>query len=121
MGKIKSQAVGCDQRALLHYVFTKYPSKRRMQQMRGRMIQHGAGTIGYVDTGRNLIPNREPPRLASSVVHMGGNVFLSVIDAKAAVGGTDVALVANLASALRIKGSAVQHDLPSLVRNDFLH
>ena len=51
MGEVEAQTVGRDQRTLLGDVIAEHAAQGGMQQVRGRVVEHGGGATRGVDAG----------------------------------------------------------------------
>src|SRR5690606_34075003 len=109
MREVEAQPVGRDQRALLGDVGAQHRAQHGMQQMSGRMVQHGGLPGSGVDPRRHRLALSQPALAQSPEVAVGIAVFDGVLDLELDAVGQQQPPVADLAAGLGIERRAFQH------------
>src|SRR5690606_32173500 len=105
------QAVGRDERALLLHVIAEHAAKRRVQQVRRRMVEANRFAPLAVDRGVEPVADAHGAAGDRADVAERRAELLRILDAKlAAVRAAKLAGVADLTAALGVERRAIEHD-----------
>ncbi len=115
VGKVKTGAIGIDQRTLLLHMLTQHFAQGFVHQVGSAVVALGGGTQRRVDMGSDAVADLQCAGGQGAMVakHIGLD-FLGVTHFKQRVVTEDGAFVADLAAALAVKRRAVQHHHPGL-------
>ena len=108
--EIEAQAIRRDERALLLNVRAEHLAQRRMQQMRGGVIQHDRGAALRVDLRLHAVADRDAARDERSLMAERRAELLRVGDLESRGADGKLAGVADLAAAFRVERRALEHD-----------
>ena len=103
MGEVEAQAVRRDQRAFLLHVFAEHLAKRRMHEVRRRVIEPDGLAALVVDDRVDGVPDIELALFDRPVVNDRVAAFLCVHDLEQLAGLGQDAGVADLAAAFGIE------------------
>ena len=110
--EVEAQPIGRHQRAFLLHVSAEHLAQRRMQQMRGGMIQYRGGAPRTIHLCRELIAQRGcGPRPALPTCAKALPRFDGVIDHEANAGAGQFPGIADLAAGLGVEGRGLEKHL----------
>ena len=106
---IETQALGCDERALLGDMIAEMPTQRRVQQMGRRVVGAELGAARRIDGEGQRVAAMQGAALDLAHMHdqIAGALLRVRDDEARAVGGGDLAAIAHLAAGFAIEGSLV--------------
>ena len=115
VGKVKTGALGVDQRTFLLHMVAQHFAQSLVHQVRGAVIAHGRRANGGIDLGLYRIAHLQGAMRHAAVVaeHIGLD-FLGIGHGKHTVCAADRALVTHLAAAFGIKRRRCQHHYAAL-------
>src|ERR1700730_17392109 len=116
MREIEAQPVGRHQRSFLLYVGAEYLAQRRVQQMRGAVIERRRLAPGAVHVSLEGVADTNAALLDVTRVRMRGAALVRVSHYEAHIGTGELARIPHLTARLGVERRAVEHDLTLLTR-----
>src|ERR1700682_5930400 len=120
MREIEAQPVGRHQRSLLLYVAAQYLAQRRVQQMRGAVIERSRLAPGAVHSRLERVADTNAALLEVTRVRVRGAALVRVLHHEANPGSGELAGTAPPTARLAVDRRAVEHDLTLLTRAERL-
>ena len=121
MSEVETQPVGRHERAFLLHMRAQHLAQRRVQQVRGRMVQYDRRAAFGIDLGGNAVADCDASHRDLADVAEGCAELLGIADREARGPGAKLTRIAHLPAALRIKRSAFQHHGARYARLERLH
>ena len=109
MRKIKTQALGIDQRSLLFDMLAQNSTQDSLEQMRRRMITRDRDTTFAVDRGLDRILDLQHPFGHHTLVHINIRDLLRIVDLDRAILARYHAGIRALTALFRVKRRLVQY------------
>src|ERR1700682_2179333 len=116
MREIEAQPVGRHQRSLLLYVAAQYLAQRRVQQMRGAVIERSRLAPGAVHLRLERVADTNAALLEMTRVRVRGAALVRVFHHETHTGTGELARIPHLTARLGVERRAVEHDFTLLTR-----